>query len=210
MERQELIRLEEVEKSYGRNRVLVVDALSLREGDQIVLSGQNGSGKSTLLKILGGIIPVERGRVWKAVSLRDETVGYVPQSGGLYSELSVQDNLRLRSRLYGRLIDNEKDAWFIRELGLSMLLTKRFEELSGGYQRLAAIAAALHVEPTWLLLDEPFAGIDHKKHDVLLQRLSEVMTDLRLLVLATPDHREFPLANKWMRIEEGRVLCSEL
>jgi ABC-type multidrug transport system ATPase subunit len=207
--RQELIRLENVEKHYGRQRVLKVESLSLKEKDRVLVTGANGSGKSTILKVLAGITPVDRGHVRWARVLRHEVLGYVPQSGGLYSQLSVRDNLFLRRRLYRSGNPSISEAWYIRELGLIPLLSKRFAELSGGFQRLASLAAALHVEPTWLLLDEPFGGVDFVKRQILLDRLGEVSQELRLLVVTAPVPEEYPEFNKWVRLEEGQLLCSQ-
>jgi ABC-type multidrug transport system ATPase subunit len=208
-DRPELIRLEHVEKRYGRQRVLKVESLSFKEQDRVLVSGANGSGKSTLIKVLGGIIPVDRGRVWRAKALKGEALGYMPQSGGLYGQLSVRDNLFLRRRLYGRRNPSIDEAWYIHALGLMPLLPKRFAELSGGFQRLATLAAALHVEPTWLLLDEPFAGVDLRKRQILLERLGEISRELRLLVVTVPAPEEFPEVNKWVHMEEGQLLCSQ-
>jgi ABC-type multidrug transport system ATPase subunit len=206
---QELIRLEQVEKRYGRYHVLKVEGLSLKEGDRVLISGANGSGKSTLLKVLSGIAPIDRGRMWRARILKTEALGYVPQTGGLYGQLSVQDNLLLRRRLYGRGNGRVEEAWYIKELGLLPLLSRRFAELSGGFQRLATLAAALHVQPAWLLLDEPFGGVDPSKRQILLERLGEISRALRLHVITVPAPEELPEVNKWIRLEEGQLICSE-
>jgi energy-coupling factor transporter ATP-binding protein EcfA2 len=82
-------------------------------------------------------------------------------------------------------------------------------ELSGGYQRLAALAATLHVEPTWLILDEPFAGVDPMKREMILEKLVVLRQRLHLIVVASPQPEEIPQASKRMRMEEGQILWSE-
>jgi ABC-type multidrug transport system ATPase subunit len=206
--RAELIRLEGVEKRYGRQSVLRIDDLTIHDGDRIVLSGPNGSGKSTLLKVLGGIAPADRGRVWRAPELRREILGFVPQQGGLYGDLTVADNLRVLRGLNGMVPTDPRERPYVRELGLTPLLAKRFAELSGGYQRLATVAAALHVDPGWILLDEPLSGVDGRHVEVLLAELDRVDRVLRLLVVAAPTRVALPSANRFIEIDEGRIRCS--
>jgi ABC-type multidrug transport system ATPase subunit len=202
-ERTELIRLEHVRKRYGRQSVLAIDDLTLREGDRVMLSGSNGSGKSTLLKLLAGVIPADGGRVHANPAFGREPLGFVPQQGGLYGDLTVGDNLRLRRTLYGVGPVNVRSGSYVDALGLTPLLGKRFSELSGGYQRLAAFACALHVDPRWLLLDEPFSGLDARHVEVLLQEIDRV--DRRLLVVAAPTGDSLPSANRFIEIEAGEI-----
>jgi ABC-type sugar transport system ATPase subunit len=72
--RQDLLRLEGVEKQYSRQRILHVDNLMLREGDLVEISGANGSGKSTLLKLLGGITPADHGCIWRAPVMKSSVL----------------------------------------------------------------------------------------------------------------------------------------
>jgi ABC-type multidrug transport system ATPase subunit len=204
-----LISLEKVVKCYGRQRVLDIASLTIQEGDRLMICGVNGSGKSTLLRLLGGIARPQRGTVNRAKVLQSEVMGYVPQSAGLYAELSVHDNFLIRRRLYGRRDEDPTKAWYVRELGLIPLLNKRFGELSGGFQRLTAIAAALSTEPSWLLFDEPLAGIDSTKREVLLSGLAKVVGELRLLVISVPIREDFPHINRWIGMEEGRISWQE-
>jgi ABC-type multidrug transport system ATPase subunit len=207
--REELIRLTDVEKRYGRQSVLRIERLSIREGDRILLTGSNGSGKSTLLKLLAHVAPVNRGQIRWSPTLTAESVGFVPQHGGLYGELTIHDNFDLRRGLYGKERIDAAESADVRALGLAPLLDKRFDELSGGYQRLAAVAAALHVDPTWLILDEPFGGVERPYREAILGRLAQRDRRLRLLVVASPTPDEFPEANRRIELEAGKVECSE-
>lgn len=203
--RRELVRMEGVEKRYGRESILRVETLKIHAGDRIMLCGRNGSGKSTLLRLLAGVVPHDRGRVWFADDLRRATPGVVPQHGGLYGDLSLSDNLRLRRGVHGLGPADPLQRRYLRTLGLTSLMTKRFAELSGGYQRLAAIAAALHVDPGWLLLDEPFSGVDERHAETVLAELERIERNLQLVVLAAPTRVALPSANRWIELEEGRI-----
>lgn len=202
-----LIRLEGVRKHYGRQSVLSIDDLTLHDGERILLSGSNGSGKSTLLKLLAGVLPADRGRVLRDPGLRREPLGFVPQQGGLYGDLTVGDNLRLRRSLYGAAPVDARSRSYIDAFGLTPLLGKRFSELSGGYQRLAALACALHVDPRWLLLDEPFSGLDARHVEVILEEMERTEPTPRLLIVAAPTPEGLPSTTRFLRIEEGEIRC---
>lgn len=201
----EIIRLAGVEKRYGRHLVLRIDELTVWQGDRIALVGSNGSGKSTLLRILAGIGEVDRGEVRWAHELKGEPLGYVPQSGGLYGELTVQDNLELRRRLYGLSPRDVGEQSFLHLFGLVPFLQKRFSELSGGYQRLAVVASALHVDPTWVLLDEPFAGVDSPKAEQVTRVLDRLGERLRLLIITEQSPGSFSSANRVIEVRDGHV-----
>jgi ABC-type multidrug transport system ATPase subunit len=206
--KEELIRLEAIGKRYGHQSVLQIDRLAFYEGDRIILTGPNGSGKSTLLKLLAGVAPVDGGRICWARDLRDCVVGYVPQSGGLYGDLTVEENLHVRLGLHGMKPTDLRRLRHVRTLGLLSVLGKRFAELSGGYQRLATIAAALVVEPAWLLLDEPFSGMDQHFQGVVSRQLADPQRRTRLSVLAAPTPDPHLEVNRVIEIENGRIACS--
>jgi iron(III) transport system ATP-binding protein len=200
-----LIRLTAVEKRFDSDVVLEGVDLALHEGDRLMIIGANGSGKSTLLRIVLGVTRVDRGRVWQDPRLRKEPVGYVPQRGGLYRDLSLLDNLVLRRRLYGRPDADPREIQYIEEFGLLPHLNKRFAALSGGLQRLSTVAAALYVEPTWLVLDEPFAGVDASRRECVLRHLSALAGVLRLFLIAGPEPESLDFAHGLLQVDHGRV-----
>ena len=197
-----LIELDHVEKRYGRERVVAVESLVLNLGECVLITGANGSGKSTLLRLLAGVSRPDRGRVRRSPSA---TLGYVPQSGGLYPELSIRANLELRRRLWNRDPMQPESAWYIRDLGLDSLLAKTPSELSGGFYRLAAVAAALHAEPEWLFLDEPFSGLDPERRKRLNAGLQDLAASLDLLVISAPNLGELEGATRTLRMESGQL-----
>ena len=201
----DVVRLTGVEKRYGGQLVLRLDELTIRRGDRIALIGSNGSGKSTLLRILGRIAPVDRGQIWWAEGLRRGALGYAPQSGGMYGELTIDDNFDLRRRLYGLGGEDPATIALMGGFGLDPFRRKPFAELSGGYQRLAVVAAALHVEPTWVLLDEPFAGVDETKVDQIRRLLDLLTQRLDLLVITGQSSDVFPGANRLIEVRHGQL-----
>lgn len=208
-QREEVLRLHHIEKSYGRQSVLEVDELRFCRGDRVMVSGANGSGKTTLLKILARIIPPDRGEVWWAPCLQKQAPVFVPQIGGLYGDMTLEDNLTLYRRLYGlRRVDyrGERHVW---DLGLGPFLGLRFDDLSGGYKRLAMLAAALHANPYWILLDEPFNGVDSERRDVLVRYLTQDHRNADLLVMSSQERDPVLTATRFLQVARGRVKCLE-
>ena len=202
---QELIRLTGVRKRYGSQLILEIDELTVYQGDRIALVGPNGSGKSTLLRILGGIAPIQEGEIWWADDLKNEALGYVPQGGGLYGELSVRDNLDLRRRLYGLPPADPAGTPLMIGLGLTPFLGKPFSELSSGFQRVAVVASALGVDPTWLFLDEPFAGVDEAKAKAVSGAVQRLGDRLRILVITEQLAGSVAGANRVIEVRDGAL-----
>jgi len=202
--RTELIRLEGVEKHYHRQSILKIDHLQLFEYDWITINGSNGSGKSTLLRALATISSIDKGKIWRHPSFHNARVSYLPQSGGLYGEFSVAENLRIRRNLYG-LSTHHSNPFYLSLLGLTPIMEKRVSELSGGYQRLVAIAACLHTEPDYLLLDEPFYGIDATKCASIQQALKQLRPTIRLAVICSPIEEEVPYETRQLSLNNGQL-----
>lgn len=181
-----LVRLDNVAKRYGRESVLQISELRLWRHQTILLHGSNGSGKSTLLRLIAGISTLGGGNISYHPILKKARLGFLPQTGGLYHDLTVEQNLHLRRRLFGLAYLPAKNLWYLEETGLSALLHKRVVELSGGYQRLTAVAAVLHATPRWLLLDEPFTGIDAETVGVIREGLGRLLPKLDLFVVTAP------------------------
>jgi len=201
----EIIRLNGVEKAYGAKVVLRIGQLVLSEGDRVLLRGPNGSAKSTLLRIIAGITLPSAGKVWRNQA-RYTRVGYLPQSGGVYPDLSLRDNLRLRAEVYGLSEEESRMIETVRTLGLERFWRKRCGELSGGYQRLAALAAALHVKPDCLLLDEPFAALDELHRELVARTICEFSEGKPLTIIVAPAMEQFEFVNRHLEMREGSLV----
>ncbi|WP_291318631.1 LPS export ABC transporter ATP-binding protein [Desulfonatronospira sp.] len=161
----------DVYKQYGKKLVVKGISLDITPGEIVGLLGPNGAGKTTTFYILVGIIPPTKGRV--AFAGQDITrlslpkraelgMSYLPQESSIFKKLSVYDNLMLilQYTCKDRKLRREKAESLMHELGISRLAHQKASFLSGGERRRLEIARSLIKDPRFILLDEPFAGID--------------------------------------------------
>ena len=197
----------------GGVRALDDASFSIAPGERACLLGPNGAGKTTMLRLLVGALAPTRGVVRLFGHTAGEPgflaakrrVGVVPQSPGMYRDVSVGEHLRLVQALYGRGDIPE----VARALGLTDVLDRPMAQLSGGMQRRFAIAGALLPRPDLLLLDEPTVGLDPvAAHDVQ-QYLGTVMEG-RTTLLCTHNLAEAEdLCDSVVIVRGGRVLVHE-
>ncbi|MDY0163889.1 LPS export ABC transporter ATP-binding protein [Desulfobotulus sp.] len=166
-----VLHVEQLEKRYGDRKV--VDGVSLRvESQQVIgLLGPNGAGKTTTFYMAVGLIRPDGGRVF--LDDKDLTdypmymrarygIGYLPQEASIFRKLSVRDNLLiiLENLDMGRTEQRQKAEALLEELGIRHLGDQKATVLSGGERRRLEIARVLSTDPSFILLDEPFAGVD--------------------------------------------------
>ena len=183
------------------------------------LYGPSGSGKTSLLEAIAGLRTPDEGEIRindrvlfssrGGVNLapRERHIGYVPQDALLFPHLDVEHNIR-----YGERDDTPPDLFpsLTQILELDPLLSRRVRHLSGGEKQRVAIARALMTRPTVLLLDEPLAGVDRARRELILPYLLRIRRDLHVpLVYVTHDASELTaIADRVLRLEAGRVLAA--
>jgi len=195
-----LFRIKDVEKRYGNVQALRLPELTLHEGDRVLVSGTNGAGKSTFLRVAAGFSSVDAGQLERAPAWKAARVGYLPQTGGIYRDLTIRGNHRTLCRLLGAR-EREKSTAIETVLGIEPYLDTKVGNLSGGHQRLSALYCLLTSGARILLLDEPFATLDFRRQAALREALEITIPDLLLLMIA--EHREFdPAAENatWTRV----------
>ncbi len=208
----------------GGATVAALRGLSLRvpAGERLVVHGPNGSGKTTLLRVLIGEVAPSSGSVWVAgvelagagparvAALRRDVLGLVDQHSGrsLRAELSVLDNVALQLRLAGRSRAAARTTAdeTLGELGLSALAGRRPATLSAGEAQRVAVCAAIAHDPSVLLADEPTGELDIDSADAVYDLLAAAAerADATLL-LVTHDARAARIANRVVRIRDGRL-----
>ena len=207
-------------KRYRNKRVISDISLSLYKGEVVALLGPNGAGKTTTFYGIAGLVIPEEGSV--LLNGKDVTflpmyrraklgMGYLPQEASIFRGLSVQDNILSILELWEPSKSNQKqrlDA-LLQEFSISHLRTSSALSLSGGERRRVEIARCLASEPEYILLDEPFAGID----PVAVGEIRDIVSALKdrgIGVLIT-DHnvREtLKIVDRAYILNEGRLLKS--
>jgi lipopolysaccharide export system ATP-binding protein len=168
---QEVLRGEGLCKSYGKRPVLRDVTVEIRGGEVVGLLGPNGAGKTTTFSLIVGLIRPDRGTVtYNDTDLTDlpmyqrarKGVTYLPQEPSVFRKLTVEENvLAILETLSISPAERQKRlAQLLADLHISHLATQRADSLSGGERRRLEITRALVMSPTFMLLDEPFAGID--------------------------------------------------
>jgi lipopolysaccharide export system ATP-binding protein len=169
--RREQLDAVELCKSYRRRLVVNKVSLHVRSGEVVGLLGPNGAGKTTTFHMLVGLVRPDAGRVLLngedigglPLYLRARMgIGYLPQEPSIFRKLTVEENLLaiLETLPLTRAQCQARAAQLMEELGVRHVAKSKGFELSGGERRRVEIARALVIEPKFMLLDEPFAGID--------------------------------------------------
>lgn len=167
-----MLSAEGLQKSFKARQVVRDFAFSIREGEVVGLLGPNGAGKTTCFYMIVGLIEADAGLI--KLDQQDITglpmhmrarlgIGYLPQEASVFRRLSVADNimavLELRENLTPQQREVERES-LLDELKIGHIATQKGISLSGGERRRVEIARALAANPRYMLLDEPFAGVD--------------------------------------------------
>lgn len=211
---------EELVRDYGRKRVVNGVSLSLKAGEIVGLLGPNGAGKTTSFYMIVGLIRPTSGKVLLngqeitklPMHLRSRRgLGYLPQESSVFRKLTVAQNLKAFAETLplNRKQRRERVDHFLEDLGLTHLSSQRAYTLSGGERRRLEIARALLLGPRFLLMDEPFSGVD----PISVQEVQKLILSLRekgIGILIT-DHnvREtLRVVDRAYLLHEGRILST--
>ncbi|MDC2891111.1 urea ABC transporter ATP-binding subunit UrtE [Psychrosphaera algicola] len=214
-----MIKLNAVDQKYGGTQILWDLNLSIKKGSRTCIMGRNGVGKTTLLKVIMGMLPISSGSLTindlsmekSTVELRPEIgVGYVPQGRHIFPQLTVEENLKIS--LNCKRQKSKTIPEYIYELFpvLKEMLHRRGGDLSGGQQQQLAIARALVLNPSILILDEPNEGIQPNIvqliRDVLLKLNKEHGMTIVLVEQKLPFARA--VGEEFVLMEKGQVIST--
>jgi lipopolysaccharide export system ATP-binding protein len=210
---------DEIGKSYRGRRVVNGVSLRVTQGEVVGLLGPNGAGKTTTFYMIVGLIPPDAGRVLidgddvtstpMYLRARNYGVSYLPQEPSVFRKLSVEENILavLEAQPLSWHERREKMEQLIQQLGLDHIRKNRGYALSGGERRRVEIARCLCISPSFILLDEPFSGID----PIAVLDLQKIIFNLKaggIGVLIT-DHNvgeTLSVTDRAYIITEGRIL----
>ncbi len=215
----DLISLTNIEKNIGSKKILSNVSFSISSNEIVGLLGPNGAGKTTAFCIAAGLIFPNQGKVF--MNNKDVTgmpmhnranlgLGYLPQEASIFPDLSVESNLLGMAELCNEDKDQaiEKVTKTIDEFNLKTMLQIKGRMLSGGQRRKVEIARTLICEPSILLLDEPFAGIDPIAVEEIKELLQEICKKNISILITDHNVREtLSLCHKAIILSEGSVIA---
>jgi len=217
---EQLLETQGLRKSYGRRRVVDGVEITVRRGEIVGLLGPNGAGKTTTFYMVVGLIPPESGRIlfdggeitrMPMYRRARAGIGYLSQEPSIFRRLTVEENILAILETLGipRREQFQRLGTLLAELGIAHLAKSRADTLSGGERRRLEITRALVTEPEFILLDEPFSGID----PIAVTDCQEIIKGLRArgLGILLTDHnvREtLAITDRAYLMAEGRVLIT--
>jgi|TARA_B100001173_G_scaffold300327_1_gene299737 lipopolysaccharide export system ATP-binding protein len=219
----ELLRLEKISVYFGKRKILEDLNLSLNQGEILGLLGPNGVGKSTIFNIIIGLLKPNYGSVFiekknvtqEPIFYRTSNykIGYVPQHGGYFHDLTLRENLKAISEVVikEKKLRDEKIDLLISKFELEPLQNIKAEFLSGGQKKRLVISLALLSNPKILLLDEPFAALDIMTIKNLQQIIVDLQTQHNISIILC-DHQARDLltcVDLAMVLSNGRVIAKD-
>ena len=216
----ELVRVENITKSFGKNRVLDGVSFTIEAGSVKVIIGPSGTGKSTLLRCINMLAPPDSGKIWlKDVELTDkhtnlnqmrQRIGMVFQHFALFKHLRTIDNVALGLTKVKKM--NRSEAYSIAKqqldkVGMSTHIEKYPAQLSGGQQQRVGIARALAMQPLLMLFDEPTSALDPELIGEVLTVMQNLAKEGMTMVCVTHEMGfAKSVANEIIFMEGGHIL----
>lgn len=214
-----MLSVKNLKKSFGKTKVIHDISLDVKQGEIIGLLGPNGAGKTTTFYMIAGLIKPDFGNIrLDHKEIRDipmykraqEGIGYLPQETSLFKKLSVEENLFILWEYFPHIPKNSYETLakkLLDEMKLSKHRYKKCIELSGGEKRRVEIMRLLSLNPKYILLDEPFAGID----PIAIEDIKKIIISLtkKNIGVIITDHnvREtLDITQKAHIVHEGKIL----
>lgn len=215
-----ILRTDNIVKKYRKRTVVNHVSIDVKRGEIVGLLGPNGAGKTTSFYIITGLIKPLSGRVYldNAEITREPMykrsqlgIGYLAQEASVFRRLSVEDNIRAVLEFTGlsKEMQRERLESLLDEFGLQHVRKSLGIMLSGGERRRTEIARALAVDPKFMLLDEPFAGVD----PIAVEDIQSIVTKLKtknigILITDHNVHETLSITDRAYLLFEGSVLKS--
>lgn len=215
---QMILRAENIVKRYRKRVVVKGVSFNVRQGEIVGLLGPNGAGKTTSFYMIVGLIQPLSGKIY----INDEEItrlpvykrakkgiGYLSQEASVFRKLSIEDNLKavLEMTNYTKEYQKEKVETLLTEFGLQHIRKSKGIQLSGGERRRTEIARALAIDPKFILLDEPFAGVD----PIAVEDIQHIVVKLKeknigVLITDHNVHETLSITDRSYLLFEGSIM----
>ena len=213
-----LLKIENLDLFLGRTHILRNLSLAVQEGEVVCLLGRNGAGKSSIIKSIMGLYPAKSGKIWfkdqdlSSASTRERVlagIGYSPDDARVFTELSVEENLKLATWVTGKTT-TQTVFTFEKIKSIFPALNKFFHRkgmhLSGGEKKMVSISRALALNPSLILLDEAFEGLAPLVVTHFIKALQQVRElGITILLGESNIHVARLLTDKVYIIERGEI-----
>ena len=215
-----ILRSEGLVKRYKKRAVVDEVSIQVKQGEIVGLLGPNGAGKTTTFYMIVGMIRPNAGRVFMddaeitkmpMYKRARNGISYLPQEASVFRRLSVRDNLMaiLQTTSLTREAQEEKCNRLMEEFGLTYIAESKGYMLSGGERRRTEIARALALDPKFILLDEPFAGIDPIAVEDIMQIVIKLKNkNIGVLITDHNVHETLSITDRSYLLFEGKILKS--
>ena len=212
------LRADNLIKQYKKRKVVNDMSLEVEQGEIVGLLGPNGAGKTTTFYMVVGLVKPDSGRVFlddeeitgNAMYQRAQKgVGYLPQEASVFRDLTVEDNISAVLEMTNKSKEEqrEKTESLIAEFGLQKVRKNLGKVLSGGERRRCEIARALATDPKFVLLDEPFAGVDPIAVEDIQEIVQKLVTkNIGVLITDHDVQATLNLVDRAYLLFEGRLL----
>lgn len=214
------LRAENIVKKYRKRTVVKGVSIDVQQGEIVGLLGPNGAGKTTSFYMIVGLIRANGGRIF--LDEKDITsypvyrraqlgIGYLAQEASVFRQLSVEDNIKavLEMTKFSQEYQKEQLESLLDEFGLQRIRKSKGIQLSGGERRRTEIARALAIKPSFILLDEPFAGVDPIAVEDI-QQIVYRLKDKNIGILITDHnvHETLSITDRSYLLFDGNILKS--
>lgn len=213
-----MLRTENLVKKYGKRTVVNHVSINVKQGEIVGLLGPNGAGKTTTFYMTVGLIVPNEGEIfigkqnitgYPVYKRAQNGIGYLAQEASIFRKMTVEDNIKsvLEFTNMSTRVQREKLETLIEEFGLQKVRKNPGDRLSGGERRRAEIARCLAIDPKFIMLDEPFAGID----PIAVQDIQSIVAQLkyRNIGILITDHNvdeTLSITDRAYLLFEGKVL----
>lgn len=213
-----ILRADNIVKKYRKRTVVKGVSFSVEQGEIVGLLGPNGAGKTTSFYMIVGLIQPFSGKIYldneeitklPVYKRAKKGIGYLAQEASVFRKLSIEDNIKavLELTTYSKEYQKEKLETLIEEFGLQHIRKSKGGQLSGGERRRTEIARALAIDPKFILLDEPFAGVD----PIAVEDIQQIVMKLKeknigVLITDHNVHETLTITDRSYLLFEGNIL----